>query len=58
VLKALPARRPTISSSKRYVRSATDKPKEEQEARSAFFLALRNFVMSNKLNAGSEENNT
>jgi hypothetical protein len=43
---------------KQKVRSATDKPKEEQVARPAFFLALRNFAMSNKLNVGSDENNT
>jgi hypothetical protein len=40
VLKALPEK--AYHFFKQKVRSATDKPKEEQEARSAFFLALRN----------------
>jgi hypothetical protein len=56
VLKALPEK--AYHFFKQKVRSATDKPKEEQEARSAFFLALRNFAMSNKLNVGTDENNT
>jgi hypothetical protein len=59
VLKALPEK--AYHFFKQEVRSATDKadkPKEEQEARPAFFLALRNFVMSNKPNVGSDENNT
>jgi hypothetical protein len=53
VLKALPER--AYHFFKQKVRSATDNPKEEQKERSVFFLALRNFVMSNKLNAGSDE---
>jgi hypothetical protein len=56
VLKALPEK--AYHFFKQKVRSATDKPKEEQEARPAFFLALRNFAISNKLNVGSDENNT
>ena len=56
VLKALPEK--AYQYFKQKVRSATDKPKDEQEARSAFFLALRNFALSNKLNVGADENNT
>jgi hypothetical protein len=56
VLKALPEK--AYQHPKQKARSATDKPKEKQEARSAFCLALRNFVRSNKLNAGTDENNT
>jgi hypothetical protein len=56
VLKALPEK--AYQYFKQKVRSATDKPKDEQEARSAFFLALRNFGMSNKLNVGTDKNNT
>jgi hypothetical protein len=56
VLKALPEKAYHFFEQK--VHSATDKPKEEQEARSAFFLGLRNFAMSNKLNVGTDENNT
>jgi hypothetical protein len=41
VLKALPEK--AYQYFKQKVRSATDKPKEEQEARSAFFLALSQF---------------
>jgi hypothetical protein len=58
VLKALPEKK-AYQYFKQKVRSATDKqPKDEQEARSAFFLALRNFTLSNKLNVGTAENNT
>jgi thiamine pyrophosphokinase len=56
VLKALPEK--AYQYFKQKVRSATDKPKDEQDARKAFFLALRNFAMSNKLNVGTDENNT
>ena len=56
VLKALPEK--AYQYFKQKVRSATDKPKDEQEARDAFFLALRNFALSNKLNVGTDENNT
>jgi hypothetical protein len=56
VLKALPEK--AYQYFKQKVRSAADKPKDKQGARKAFFLALRNFAMSNKLNVGADENNT
>jgi hypothetical protein len=52
VLKALPEK--AYQYFKQKVRSATDKPKDGQDARKAFFLALRNFVMSNKLSVGTD----
>jgi hypothetical protein len=56
MLKALPEK--AYQYFKQKVRSATDKPKDEQDARKASFLALRNFVMSNKPNVGTDKNNT
>jgi hypothetical protein len=56
VLKALPEKAYMFFNQK--VRAATDKPTEEKAARTAFFLALRNFALSNKPNVGTDENHT